>query len=121
MQRLQEALRTMQPQDVERAMQNFKVTQDDAIKNLQRTIELLKQIRMEERMEAASERAAEMERRQIARNDSLARAKNAEETSALKENQKQIEKMTAEQKAAMDALAKRLLPWISRRRRRRRS
>ena len=106
MQRLQEALRTMQPQDVERAMQNFKVTQEDAIKNLQRTIELLKQIRMEERMEAASERAAEMERRQIALNDSLARAKSAEEARDLAENQKQIEKMTAEQKAAMDALAK---------------
>ncbi|HET9950404.1 MAG TPA: hypothetical protein VFS09_01290 [Candidatus Eisenbacteria bacterium] len=106
MQRLQEALRTMQPQDVERAMQNFKVTQDDAIKNLQRTIELLKQIRMEERMEAASERAAEMERRQIALNDSLARAKSADETKSLEANQKEIEKMTAEQKTAMDELAK---------------
>ncbi|HEU4724045.1 MAG TPA: DUF4175 family protein [Candidatus Eisenbacteria bacterium] len=106
MQRLQEAIRNMQPQDVERAMQNFKVTQDDAVKNIQRTIELLKQIRMEERMEAASERAAEMERRQIALNDSLARAKSAEEAKALADAQKELEKMTAEQKAAMDELAK---------------
>jgi len=106
MQRLQEALRTMQPEDLQRAMQNFKVTQDDAIKNIQRTIELLKQIRMEERMEAASERAAEMERRQIALNDSLARAQTPNETKAQAESQKQIEKMTAEQKAAMDSLTK---------------
>ena len=106
MQRLQEALRNMQPQDVQQAMENFKVTQDDAMKNIQRTIELLKQIRMEERMEAASERAAEMERRQIALNDSLARAKSPEETKALAEAQKELEKMAAEQKAAMDALAK---------------
>lgn len=110
MQRLQEALRSMQPQDVERAMQNFKVTQDDAVKNIQRTIELLKQIRMEERMEAASERAAEMERRQIALNDSLARARTPEEAKALAETQKQLEKMAAEQKTAMDSLAKDLRP-----------
>ena len=110
MQRLQEMLRSMQPQDVERAMQNFKVTQDDAVKNIQRTIELLKQIRMEERMEAASERAAEMERRQIALNDSLARAKTPEEAKALADAQKSLEKMAAEQKAAMDSLAKDLRP-----------
>jgi hypothetical protein len=110
MQKLQDALRAMQPQDVERAMQNFKVTQDDAIKNLQRTIELLKQIRMEERMEAASERAAEMERRQIALNDSLARARTPEETKPLADPQRELEKMAAEQKAAMDSLSRDLKP-----------
>lgn len=110
MQRLQEALRNLTPQDVEQAMKNFKVTQDDAMKNIQRTIELLKQIRLEERMEAASERAAEMERRQIALNDSLARAKTPEEMKALADAQKELQKMAAEQKAAMDSLAKDLRP-----------
>ena len=106
MQKLQDALRQMQPQDVERAMQNFKMTQDDAIKNIQRTIALLKQIKMEERMETASERAAEMERQQIALNDSLSRAANKDETRSLADNQKSIQKMTAEQQATLDSLAK---------------
>ena len=52
----------------------MKVSQEDAMKSLERTIEMLKQIRTEEMLEAASERAAEMERRQIALNDSLSRA-----------------------------------------------
>jgi hypothetical protein len=108
MQRLQEAMKNMSPQDMERALQNFKVNQEDALRNLQRTIELLKQIRMEERMEAASERAAEMERRQIAVNDSLSRAKGADEMKSLAERESEIEKMSAEQKALMEEMAKEL-------------
>jgi hypothetical protein len=106
MQRMQEAMKNMTPQDMERALQNFKMTQDDVLRNLERTIELLKQIRMEERLETASERAAEMERRQIALNDSLSRAREKEATRSLAEPEADIAKLAAEQKAAMDALAK---------------
>ena len=105
MERLQEAMKKLSPQDMERALQNFKLSQEEMLKGLERTLEMLKQIRTEERLEAASERAAEMERRQLALNDSLSRAKQKDEMSDLADAEKQIEKMAEEQKAALDSLS----------------
>ena len=104
-QRLQDAMKSLSPQDLERALQNVQVNQEQIMKNLERTIEMLKQIRMEEKLEAASERAAEMERRQMALNDSLARAKHPEEAKSLTPAEREIGKMSAEEKAALDSLA----------------
>ena len=105
MQRVQEALHKMSPEDLERAMQNMKLTQEDVIRNLERTIDLLKQIKMEEKLEAVAERAADMARRQLALNDSLARARQANEVKDLAKGEKEIEKLSREQRAALDSLA----------------
>ena len=105
MQRVQEALKKMSPQDLERAMQNMKLTQEDVVRNLERTIELLKQIKMEEKLEAAAERAADMARRQLALNDSLARARQPNEMKDLAKGEKEIREMGKEQRAALDSLA----------------
>ena len=109
MQRLQEAMKKMTPQDMERALQNFQLSQEEVIKNLERTIEMLKQLRMEEMLEAASQRAAEMERRQLALNDSLSRAQGKDQKSTmdqLSDSQKQIADMSREESAALDSIAK---------------
>jgi len=104
MQKVQEALNKMSPQDLEQAMQNMKLSQEDVIRNLERTIELLKQAKMEERLEAAAERAADMSRRQLALNDSLSRAAQPEKTKDLAPGEKAIEKLSQEQRAALDSL-----------------
>ncbi|HKW50110.1 MAG TPA: hypothetical protein VJQ53_00085 [Candidatus Eisenbacteria bacterium] len=108
MQRLQEAMKRISPQEMERALQNFKLSQEDAMKNLERTIEMLKQIRTEEMLEAASERAAEMERRQLAVNDSLSRAGNKEDVGKLGGSERQIASMAEEQRTALDSLSSEL-------------
>lgn len=105
MQRVQEALKKMSPQDLERAMQNMKFTQEQVVRNLERTIELLKQLKMEEKLEAAAERAADMARRQLALNDSLSRARQPDEVKDLAKGEKEIQKMSREQRAALDSLA----------------
>ncbi len=107
-QRLQDALKKLSPEQVEQALQNLKVNQEQVMRNLERTIEMLKQIRTEEKLEAASERAAELERRQIATNDSLARAKKGEETKSLTPGEKETAKLSAEEKAELEALASEL-------------
>lgn len=104
-QRLQEAMKKLTPEQMEAALQNFKMNQEQVMKSLERTIEMLKQIRTEEKMEAASERAAEMERRQIALNDSLSRAQKPQETKSLAKSQRENEKLSAEERAALDSLA----------------
>ncbi|HMI31981.1 MAG TPA: hypothetical protein VK527_09595 [Candidatus Limnocylindrales bacterium] len=104
-QRVQEALKKMSPQDLERAMQQMKLTQEDVVRNLERTIDLLKQLKMEEKLEAAAERASDMARRQLALNDSLARARQPNDVKDLAKGEKEIQKMSREQRAALDSLA----------------
>jgi hypothetical protein len=105
MQRLQEAMKRLTPQEVERALQNFKLNQEEVMKSLERTIEMLKQIRLEEKMEAASERAAEMERRQIALNDSLSRARQKNDVQEMAKAEREIGKMAEEERAELDSLS----------------
>ena len=104
MQKVQDALKKMNPQDLERAMKEMKLTQEDVVRNLEKTIELLKQIKMEEKLEALAERAADMVRRQMALNDSLARAKQPEAMKNLAKTEKEIQKLSKEQQAALDSL-----------------
>ncbi len=104
-QRMQEALQKMSPEEIKRALENFKMSQEQVLQNLDRTIQMLKQLQTEERMEEASERAAEMERRQLALNDSLARASKKEDRQALAPSEHGIEQMSQETKAALDSLA----------------
>jgi len=108
MQRVQDALKKMSPQELERAMQSMKLTQEEVVRNLERTIELLRQLKMEEKLEAVAERAADMARRQLALNDSLARAGHPNQMKELSRGEKEIQKMSAEQRAALDSLAQEL-------------
>ena len=113
MQRLQDAMKKMTPQEMERALQNFQLSQDEVIKNLERTIEMLKQLKTEEMLEAASQRAAEMERRQLAVNDSLSRAQGKDQKNTMKQlsdSQKQLSDMSQEQSAALDSIASQTKP-----------
>jgi hypothetical protein len=105
MQRLQDAMKRMSPQEMERALQNFKMSQEDVKKSLERTIAMLKEIHNDEMMEEASERAAEMERKQIALNDSLSRAKQPSDVKDLSHSQKEIGSLSKEEQSALDSLA----------------
>ncbi len=104
-QRLQDALQKMTPQEIQRALENFKMSQEEVLRNLERTIEMLRQAQTEERLEEASERAAEMERRQLALNDSLARTSSKQQMKDLASSERAIEKMSEETRAALDSLA----------------
>jgi hypothetical protein len=105
MERLRDAMKKMTPQEVERALQSMKLSQQDILKNLERTIEMLKQIRTEERLEALSERAAEMERMQLALNDSLSRANQKPAVQGLAKQENQVAQLSQEERAALDSLA----------------
>src|SRR5207248_1777834 len=94
--------------DLDRAMANMKLTQEDMVKNLEKTIELLKQIKMEEKIAAAAERAADMARKQLELNDSLSRTKEPAGMKNLSKGEQEIQKMSKEQQAALDSLASEL-------------
>src|SRR5436853_6229639 len=95
----------MNPQDLERAMAHMKLTQENVVKNLEKTIELLKQIKMEEKIASAAERAADMARKQLELNDALSRTKDPAAMKNLSKSEQEIQKMSQEQQAALDSLA----------------
>ncbi len=62
--RMQQALEKMDPRQQEMSLEQMKQQNKEMMQNLQRSIELLKQLRDEERMEALAHRAEELKARQ---------------------------------------------------------
>jgi hypothetical protein len=101
MRRLQDALENTPRRPPEAGLQDWRRQNEQLLKNLQRTLELLKRLRQEERLQALAQRAAELESRQEERNQELGRkeAEPAQRTRA--EEQKQA--ATESEQLARDA------------------
>lgn len=61
---MQRALQQLSPQDVERAMRNFRFDEEQFRKNVERAIELLKRIQAQQKMEELQRRAEQLEQQQ---------------------------------------------------------
>lgn len=75
--RMQQALENMDRQSLEQSLPEWREQSKEMIENLQRTAELLKQLRQEEQLEALAKRAEELKKRQ----DELNREHQAQEQS----------------------------------------
>ena len=82
MRRMQEALERMDPQAMERNLDQLQEQNREMLQMLDRSIELLKQLREEERMQALARRAEELQRRQDALNEAHERDESGEKESA---------------------------------------
>lgn len=73
MQRMQEALENMDQNQLERNLPNLQQQNEEMLAQLDRSIELLKRLREEERLQALAERAEELKRQQDRLNEQHAR------------------------------------------------
>ncbi|HVP40029.1 MAG TPA: DUF4175 family protein, partial [Candidatus Saccharimonadales bacterium] len=64
LERLQEAIKKASPEDVQRALENMKLTQQDLLAALERTIQALKQLQKGEKLNAAAKLAEDLARKQ---------------------------------------------------------
>ena len=62
--RLQEAMSKLDLSQIEKALADYSVSQEELLKGLDRAIELLKQIKLEEKLRAAAEKADELAQKQ---------------------------------------------------------
>jgi hypothetical protein len=62
--RLAEQLANMDPNDVQRALNDLTLSHEELLENLERTIEMLKQVQLEEKIERAVQQAEEMAEKQ---------------------------------------------------------
>lgn len=88
MKKLQEAMETLSPEEIQKAMQNMEMSQEEYMKKLERTLGLLKQIKMEQQMEAAVQKAEELVRRQDEINRATEEAKQSDDKEKLAEKAK---------------------------------
>lgn len=79
MRRMQEALQQMDPQAMERNLDQLQQQNREMLQHLDRSIELLKQLREEEQLQALAQRAEELKRQQDALNDAHERRSQNED------------------------------------------
>lgn len=63
-QQMQQALKQLTPQDIERAMRNFRFDEEQFRKNIERAIELLKRIQAQQKMDELQRRAEQLHEQQ---------------------------------------------------------
>ena len=76
--RLQESLESLAPRPAEAGLRDWQRRSQEMLRNVERTLELLKQLRQEERLQALARRTAELKTAQDARNQELAERPTAE-------------------------------------------
>jgi hypothetical protein len=79
MRRMQEALRQMDPRAMEHNLDRLKEQNREMLQHLERSIELLKQLREEEQMQALASRAEELKRQQDALNEAHERTEGGKD------------------------------------------
>jgi len=75
-QRLMEALKNMNPDELQKAVENFELSQQEMLERLERTLALLKKLQLEQAMEALVRQAEQLAKQQEAVNNRTDSAKN---------------------------------------------
>jgi hypothetical protein len=101
MRRLQETLENTQRRPPEPGLQDWRSQNEQLLKNLERTIELLKQLRQEERLQALAQRAMELKTRQDDRNQAL--EQKADEPAQRDQAEEQKQAAAGSEQLAKDA------------------
>jgi Domain of unknown function (DUF4175) len=109
MQRLQEAMKQISPEELQRAMEKMDLSQEDFLKRLERTKSLLEQLQREQKLDQMIERVAEMLKQQEQVGDKTdqlqEKSKDSKDSADQEANQKDAEKLAQEQKELAEKAA----------------
>ncbi|MCC7431317.1 hypothetical protein IT568_10770, partial [bacterium] len=104
MEELQKALEQADQKQIEKAMQNFEMSQKEYLENLERSLELFKNIQLEQKMDELVKRTEELAQKQNELNEQTAKSDSTSKQ-AGEELAKQQEELKKEEKSA-EELAK---------------
>ena len=107
---MQQAIQNLNKEQLQQAMQKLKFSEDQFRQSIERTIELLKRIQIEQKIDEARKRAQELEQTQKelsqetnkAANDEQKRNELAKKQNDLAEKQRQLEQETADVQKRME-------------------
>ncbi len=88
LQKLQEALKSLDPKRIEQAMKNLQANQEDLLKSLDRTIELLKRLRLQQKLDELANKLDNLLQRQETVNKAL--SKQETDARKLAQQEKQL-------------------------------
>ncbi len=103
--RLQESLEGVTPRPPEAGLRDWQRQSREMLRNLERTLELLRQLRQEERLQALARRAADLKEAQDARNQELGGRESAESPAKAERAAAQEEAAAETDRLARDANA----------------
>jgi hypothetical protein len=86
-----EALKKMKPEDIEQALKDYQTSKEELMRRLNRTIALLKQMQIEQKVNAMTEMAQELVEKQEKVNSGT-ESSNAEKLPALESSERKIQK-----------------------------
>jgi len=108
---MQKAAQNLDPEKLQEAMKNLQFTQDEFLKSLERTINLLKQVQAEQKLDEAIKKTEDLAERQQEVNEDAAKNPSAEKReeladkeSAMKQDAKSLEKSLEELSQLMQQL-----------------
>ncbi|MEE9443934.1 MAG: hypothetical protein V3V99_14820 [candidate division Zixibacteria bacterium] len=104
MRKLAEALKNMSPEEIEQAMKEFQVSQEEMLKRLERSVELLKRMQIEQKMAAMLKMAEEMLLEQNRVNVETQQLKSDDEYPRLSRREDKLQKQMEALKNEADKL-----------------
>lgn len=118
MDRLQEAMKQISPEEIQRAMEQMSMSQEEFLQRLERTKSLLEQLRREQRLDALVEKVGEMLQQQERLGDDTEKLQDGDDKDASKrsdedadsaerlaEEQRQLSEQATEMQKELDQLA----------------
>jgi hypothetical protein len=106
MRELQKALENIDPRRVQEMMKNLQFSQEDFLKSIERTIELLKRLQIEQKMDEAVRRIEQLRRQQEEVNQNAAEAKSKPQRQKYEELARDESKIAEGMKELEDLLKK---------------
>ncbi|MGA9118835.1 MAG: DUF4175 family protein [Bacteroidota bacterium] len=107
---MQQAMQQMSPEAMRRALENFSFSEENFRKSIERTMNLLKRIQVEQKVDQIVKRLAEMEKEQSDLRDRTAAMKegNKQEAAELAKRQEGLKQDTDELRKEMEELQKKM-------------
>lgn len=110
MKRMNEAMKMMSPEQMKQALENFKFNEDSFRRSIERTIDLLKRLQIEQKAEELAKRSDDLASKQedLAERTGKADPKNKEELERLAKEQNELREQAAAMQREMNELQKKM-------------
>ncbi|MFQ6114679.1 MAG: DUF4175 family protein, partial [bacterium] len=106
--KLQKSLEEVDQQKLKEAMERFQASQEEFLRSIERTLNLLKQLQIEQKLDEAVRRAQELHRRQEELNKEATESADMQNRSKYAQDQKGIRNETGELEEVLEELGNRM-------------
>ncbi len=108
MEKLNQALQRMDPKQIQKALEEMQFSQEEFLKSMERTINMLKRLKAEQKLEEAIHLAEKMAERQEEINQELAQKPSSEKLQELAQKEAQLQQQLQDVQRALEELRKQM-------------